>query len=213
MKTIIQHIRNYPGLWVASVMVFFLSLFVFHEVLIFVELSEGIVFNDPLFPLFVASDYSPIIFFLTYGSLLSFLIATYHQPFRWPLYMQGYAVMVFLRAASVFLFPLAEPPGAVPLNDPVLSTFFYPGGYTPRDLFFSGHVGTILLFAWLTPQKVVRLLLLLVALVTGVLLVLQKVHYSIDVLAAPVLMIPVFLWIRKRILKPYPLERTTFDGN
>lgn len=178
------------GVW------FSFSLFIFNRVLVYVQNDPGIPFNDPVFGFYQAKDLSLPIFFLTYGSLVTFLVVNRKQPHHYVLCLQAYGWMVMLRSISVYLLPLSEPPGALPLNDPVLNTFFYPGGYSPRDLFFSGHTGTIMLFAYLTDSKTIKILLFSIALFTGFLLVLQKVHYSIDVLAAPVLMVPVFAIIK-----------------
>lgn len=72
----------------------------------------------------------------------------------------------------------------IPLIDPIAHA---DGTILVRDLFFSGHTATTFLvflvcrcghWHW-------KILFLVVALATGAMIVVQKIHYTIDVFAAP----------------------------
>jgi hypothetical protein len=54
-----------------------------------------------------------------------------------------------------------------------------------KDLFFSGHTATLFLLFLTARVSMVRLIFLLCTIATGALLMLQHVHYSVDVAAAP----------------------------
>lgn len=145
---------------------------------------KGISFDDPVMRFYDAADLSLFIFLLTYLPLLFYLIIHRNSPEDWLRYLQAYALLVGMRMLTIFILPLEEPAGAIRLSDPVLNTFFYPGGYSPHDLFFSGHTATLILFGLFTPGNF-RYLFFFLALLLGIFLVVQKVHYSIDVIAAP----------------------------
>ena len=84
---------------------------------------------------------------------------------------------------TIYFFPFCEPVGAIRLEDEVLNSLFYSNGYCAIDLFYSGHTATILMLALLLP-KPVKTILVVLSFVIGTLLILQKVHYTIDVIAA-----------------------------
>lgn len=78
------------------------------------------------------------------------------------------------------LLPLAEPENLVFLEDPFLNELIYSGEIT-TDLFFSGHVGLVFLAAFLSEKRWYYMVL---GSMLAVLLLVQHIHYSIDVLAA-----------------------------
>jgi membrane-associated phospholipid phosphatase len=94
-------------------------------------------------------------------------------------------VLLGLRMLTMYLFTFEPPMGIIPLEDPVTAVF-YPGGEPfLKDLFFSGHTATLVLFAFAMGPGRQRTALLLAALVVGGLVLVQHVHYTVDVLAAP----------------------------
>ncbi|MBX7094883.1 MAG: hypothetical protein K1X56_09185 [Flavobacteriales bacterium] len=185
-----HHLSANKWKWTIGILLFIFSLLLFNRVLIVVSGQPGIPFNDPLFPFFKAIDVSVIIFSFTYGSLLLYMIFNRSNPDQYLRFIYLYAAIVLLRSATVFLLPLAEPPGNIHLVDPVLNSVFYPGGYSSRDLFFSGHAASIFLMFFLAKEKRQRPLFLGMAIAVSVLVVAQKVHYTLDVLAAPF-----FVWM------------------
>ena len=83
--------------------------------------------------------------------------------------------------------PLEPPIGMIVLKDTV-SNFFMnsnTGSYIVKDLFFSGHVSAVVLFFLISENKLVKTKLLVLAFAIGTLILLQHVHYVMDVVAAP----------------------------
>lgn len=72
------------------------------------------------------------------------------------------------------------------LADPV-AEFFGAGSAQPltKDLFFSGHTATLCLFAIMFEDRPFKLFFGTMAVVVGVAVLMQHVHYSIDVVVAP----------------------------
>jgi len=79
---------------------------------------------------------------------------------------------------------LNPPEKMIPLNDPVVE-FFGTGQLLTKDLFFSGHTATIFLLYLLADKKLLKTFFLVSAIVVGIGVLLQHVHYSIDVFVAP----------------------------
>lgn len=81
---------------------------------------------------------------------------------------------------TLSLIPLREPLDLIFLEDPFMNDLIYPRRIV-RDLFFSGHTALIFSMFLLSGKKLVFLIL---TIIVGVSLMIQRVHFSIDVFAA-----------------------------
>jgi PAP2 superfamily C-terminal len=131
-------------------------------------------------------DLSYCIFGLLYASILLGFYNLATKPKLLIVLIYAYALLLLLRMASLYFVALNPPVGIIPLKDPILQYGFYNGRENLNDLFFSGHVATVLLFAFISPNKKMRVLFLITTSIIGLFLVLQRVHYIMDVLAAPI---------------------------
>lgn len=153
----------------------------------------GIPFDDPLFKILPSYDVSVPIFSITYGSILLFLATNFRQIEKIAMFGFAAGLLQLFRILTLFLVPLDVPQDLVPLNDPFLNELIYPGDIT-ADLFFSGHTATIFILYFITK----RWWFLVLGIGLMFLLMIQRVHYSIDVLTA----IPfafVCVWIVRRV--------------
>jgi hypothetical protein len=98
--------------------------------------------------------------------------------------LQAYVVMVLLRIAAMGVTPLEAPPGMIPLHDPLVR-LFGPGKLLTKDLFFSGHTSTLFLLALAVPGRRWRGFFVSCTAAVAVCVLWQHVHYTIDVLVAP----------------------------
>jgi len=73
----------------------------------------------------------------------------------------------------------------IPLYDPFLEKTFYEDVLITKDLFFSGHTSNIIVFAFLSRVTWFRNFFFVTAFIVASMLVMQHVHYTIDVVAAP----------------------------
>ena len=96
-----------------------------------------------------------------------------------------YNGVTLLRMACISLISLNPPEGLIPLADPITNQF-YGEHYITHDLFFSGHTATVFLVFLCLRQKNDRVYTLCATILLGILLLVQHVHYTIDILAAPV---------------------------
>lgn len=178
----------------------FIRFLAFHEARV---AEGGWLFNDPVHPFVPIFDVSLPIFSITYGSVLLYFLLSYKQSHFLARLMIAYGIIIVFRMITMSLIPLKEPDKLVHLEDPFLNNLIYPGRIV-TDLFFSGH--TALLFAiFILSGK--RLVFLGLTIFMGFLLMVQRVHYSIDVIVA----IP-FAWLAA-YSSQYILTRWANDNN
>ncbi len=149
-----------------------------------VERRRGVTLPDPVLALFPAINLTWVTFLIIYAGIIAGLAVLVQNPRRFLLVFQGYAVMALFRMAAMYLAPLEPPPGIIELRDPFIE--FFGGGKTlTRDLFFSGHTSTMFLLFLLIPGTRLRVVYACLTLLVGLCVVLQHVHYTVDVVAAP----------------------------
>jgi membrane-associated phospholipid phosphatase len=113
---------------------------------------------------------------------------------------QAYLLMTLMRMAALYVAPLDPPSGMIALRDP-LTEHVTVGAVLTRDLFFSGHTATVFLFSLGAPGKWVPRAFLLCAVVVGYLVLVQHVHYAVDVAVAPLAALAAYRmssWINER---------------
>jgi len=170
--------------FIISILALILILTILANFLNFVEAREGVVLNDPILKLFKPVDLTWLSFGLIYISLFAALISFYQNPLLLLNAFQSYTLLIAIRIMSMYLVPLNPPETMIPLNDPVVE-FFGTGQLLTKDLFFSGHTATIFLLYLLADKKLLKTFFLVSAIVVGIGVLLQHVHYSIDVFVAP----------------------------
>lgn len=154
----------------------------------------GIALDDPLLDALPPTDLSVPLFVLLYAVIALFVVGISRRPLLFLRAAQAYVLLLALRILTMALVPLQPPADYVALNDPV-SMLFYPGQQPfASDLFFSGHTATVFLLYLAAPWRIGRPLLLLATVLIGLAVLVQHVHWTIDVLAAPV-----FAWIAWRL--------------
>src|SRR5687767_591363 len=156
----------------------------------FVESRRGKLLSDPILDLLPAKDVSTPVFSLLYFAVISWLIISVRNPKVLLVGMQTYAMVTILRMITIPLFPLEPPLEYIPLREPFVQLFTHGERIISRDLFFSGHMTTILFCYYSTQKKNFKWLYLVFAFIIAVLLMVQRVHYTIDILAAPL-----FTWL------------------
>ena len=100
-------------------------------------------------------------------------------------FLHGY-LSLGLRSITLFFVPLEPPSNIIPLHDEFLTNTFYAGSQNLKDLFFSGHAATLFLFYFFATNKILKYVFLVAAISVSIGVVMQHVHYSYDVIAAPI---------------------------
>ena len=182
-QTFFQNKRNRLE-FILTVIVLILLMSVFSQFLTFVEQREGAVLNDPLLNLFSPVDLTWFTFALIYVCIIIFFIAVIKDPNKVMIAFQTYGLMVLFRGIAMYLTPFAAPENILLLNDPFVQ-LFGKGEILTKDLFFSGHTGTIFLLLLLIENKKLKLTFLIATIFVGSAVLFQHVHYAIDVFVAP----------------------------
>ena len=159
------------------------------------EARPGAVLPDPVLALLAPRDLTWLTFSLIYLGLALGVARLAREPRALVLALQAYVVMVGLRIAAMAVTPLEAPPGMIPLHDPLVR-LFGPGKLLTKDLFFSGHTSTLFLLALAVPGRRWKMLFLACTAAVAFCVLAQHVHYTIDVLAAPL-----FAWASFRIAR------------
>ncbi len=179
--------RNKKKYLFFSLVLLALTLFLFFQFLSFNENRCGFLFFDPILNSIGPVDVSFPIFLVTYSLCFFGIVVASRKPDLFIKLVQAYLLMTLLRMLSLYFLPLEPPVAIIPLKDVLLRSSFYAGRENVKDLFFSGHTATLFLFSFLFTNWNLKWLFSLGAVFVGILLMLQHVHYSIDVFAAPIM--------------------------
>lgn len=166
-----------------SIILLLLLVYFYSRFLIFIEAREGFRFTDPLLSFFSPVDLTWIIFLLLYSSLVWGIFFLIKTPAKLIEALRVYTIMIAFRILAMYLLPLEPPATMIPLQDPFIE-FFGTGQLLTKDLFFSGHTATMFILFLTAKAKRERILFLIVTIVIAALVVIQHVHYTIDVIAA-----------------------------
>jgi hypothetical protein len=161
---------------------------------LFIEARQGYDFPDPVLSAFSPYPLSLYTFVLIYGGIIFTLAHLINKPKLLLRALQALAILMLLRMAVLYAVPLEAPGTMIPLQDPFIEKFFYGQTRITKDLFFSGHVSILCLTVFYMPKY--KILMVMITAAVAVLILLQHVHYSIDVIAAPF-----FSWVSYKLAK------------
>jgi hypothetical protein len=161
-----------------------------------IERRNGFLLNDPLLRLLPPHDVSLGIFNIIWAVCLLSIFRAARAPSMFLTFLWGWIVLTLFRLLTITLVPLDPPVGLVGLVDPISNFFYGHNKFITRDLFFSGHTSTVFLLGLCIPGKIDKKVILVATFCVGILLLVQHVHYTLDVLAAPC-----FAWGAYRIAR------------
>ena len=167
-----------------------------------IELREGTVLNDAVLDYLSPRDASIPIFTIIWTMTALFFVRSVQSPTLFLTFMYGFILLSVSRFVTISLVALDPPHGLIPLIDPI-SNSFYGKSFVTKDLFYSGHTSAQCLFFLCFRRKLDRLIALFCTIAVGFLVLVQHVHYTIDVIAAPVFTIICF-YIAKKIVNSKP---------
>ena len=178
------NIKRNNNEFILTIILLAILMISFSQFLQFIEKRNGAVLPDPLLNIFSPIDLTWLTFSLIYLSIIVFLISIIKEPDKLLIAMQAYGLMVIFRTIAMYLVPLEPPETILLLNDPFVQ-LFGKGEILTKDLFFSGHTATLFLLFLLTEKKTLKFIFLISTFIVGISVLLQHVHYSIDVFVAP----------------------------
>jgi PAP2 superfamily C-terminal len=167
----------------------------------------GFIPPDPLMEWLVPRDFSAHIFVLEYMSVIMLIFYMTDKPYLFVKALWSVSILMWIRTFTVIFMPLSPSPDMIFLKDPFAQYFFGDGVQVTNDLFFSGHVGLLAFFFFIVENKYLRLFLLVTTLLVGLMLVWQQVHYTTDVVFAPLFSKLVYELVTKERAKFWLMEK------
>jgi hypothetical protein len=167
-----------------TILLLIIFLFSYRRFLDFAEARPGVVIPDPILQLYNPIDLTWLIFGIIYLCLIIGIFALAKKPEKLLLAFQAYTAVVLVRIIAMYLVPFEAPEKLIVLKDPFVE-MFGSGESLTKDLFFSGHTATLFLLFLIVESKKLKFVFLSSAVIVGITIVLQHVHYVIDVFAAP----------------------------
>ena len=178
-----SHYRRYEliiGPVIMLGIIFTLPFFFAH-----IQKRKGAVLNDWLLASIPPHDVSVLIFALIWGMVILIVVRAINNPSIIITFVWTLIFVYIVRFFTLSVVALDPPAGLVPLADPLSSAFFRSGAIT-KDLFFSGHTSDMVLIYLCLQKRTDKIIALIAAFAVACLLLVQHIHYTIDVLAAPV---------------------------
>lgn len=171
-----------------------------------IEQRPGVQLHDFVLARIPAFDVSLYIFLIEWGMGLLILARAIKTPAIYVRYVWLYIAISLTRLLTITLVPLAAPANLVELVDPITGVF-YGHAVITKDLFYSGHTSTLVAMYFCLPRKTDRRIVVVATIAMVCLLLIQHVHYTIDILAAPV-----FVFLLNRILQTTLLSNVKIAG-
>lgn len=184
--------------WVIAFCVCTLLIIVFYMPVFYQEIigpKKGYFLADPVLNFFAPVNWSLTVFIILYLAVVHTVFTSLRKPSVALLGLTTYCVVNLLRIVTMYVITLEPPAGMILLADPI-SSIAYPDRGFAKDLFFSGHVSTMVVLVLIEKNRLAKILKITGTVIMGFLLAWQRVHYTIDLLAAPVITYGIFLLIK-----------------
>jgi hypothetical protein len=149
-----------------------------------IQKREGPVLHDWLLNQLPAMDVSVWVFVIIWSITALSIVRAVQVPQLFITVIWVYLIVTLSRMVSIWLVPLNPPPNLIALTDPI-SNSFYGKSFITKDLFYSGHTSTLFMLYLCLRRRMDKFFALLGTILVASLLLIQHVHYSIDVILAP----------------------------
>jgi PAP2 superfamily C-terminal len=190
--------RAFRTKFIVGIIVLFIILATFPFFFQAIEKRHGIVLNDWLLNYLPAYNMSAPIFIIIWAATIFTFTRAFQNPYIFLTFLWAYIIVSLSRLLSISLVALDPPKGLVELKDPISNTF-YGLKVVTRDLFYSGHTSSLFLMFLCLKTKTDKIISLAATVIVGFLLLVQHVHYTIDVLAALLFTYLIYLVTKKTI--------------
>lgn len=164
----------------------------------FIEARNGYQLDDYFLNMLPVYDVSVITFLIIWSMFLFLLYRAVRSPELLLLFLWGFIFLSISRILSIYFFPLNPPDHLIELRDPITNIFYgKKHHFITKDLFYSGHTSTQFLMCLCFTKRSDKIWALCSTIIVGILVLIQHIHYSIDVIAAPFLTYLVYLISKK----------------
>jgi hypothetical protein len=178
---------DYPAFRIkllAGVLVLAVTLYSFPIFFSIIQPRPGLFVDDWVLDRIPTKDVSNWIFLVLYPASLYFLFRMVTNTTLCITALWGYIFLCLARMSTIYFIPLEPPATILQLTDP-FSIFFYGKEFVTKDLFFSGHTATMCLLGLCLEKRIEKQVFFIGTTILGILLLVQHVHYTMDVIGAP----------------------------
>lgn len=186
------------SLGMVALMVFYMPTF--YETII--QPKKGIIMEDIVLNAMTPVNFSVPIFIILYLSLIHTVYKSIWNPDVVIIGMTTYCAVNLIRMGTMYAFTLEPPPGMILLVDPIATWLVYPDSGFAKDLFFSGHVSSMVAIVLVETNKKAKFIKILGTIAVGIFLAWQHVHYTLDLVVAPFVTYWVFTNIKRLVAGP-----------
>ncbi len=151
----------------------------------YIEQRKGAYLHDLILQHIPAADVSLLTFLIIWSMSGFVIVRCIQKPSFALLMLMSFTLLCLARMVSITMVPLDPPDGLIRLNDPLTSLVY--GGkdkFITKDLFFSGHTSNMFLMYLCLEKRSDKILGLIASLSVAVLVLVQHVHYTVDVMFA-----------------------------
>jgi hypothetical protein len=165
-----------------------------------IQQRDGILMDDVILANIPARNVSIPIFAIIYISVFYLLFRVIRLPKQFLWFAWAFNIETLMRFVCIYGVPLNPPLGLVDLHDPIVELLIYgENSAITKDLFFSGHTSTMVFVCFFLPKAFERKIAIGLTIVLVVLLLVQHVHYSLDIVAAPLATWVAIRWAKKLV--------------
>ncbi len=192
-----------------SVFLFIFALIIQRIADIYVGKIQGTPVDDIILNNLPALDIDSLIIFGTLLLTFAIVILFSTKPQYLNFGLKAIALFVIIRSFFISLTHLGANPGQLQFDPSTIGYWLYNVLYNTRgDYFFSGHTGIPVLMALIFwPEKKWRYIFLATSCVSGAMVLMAHLHYSIDVFAAPFMTYGIFTIAKHLFPKDYALTK------
>ncbi|MFP5041085.1 phosphatase PAP2-related protein [Parasediminibacterium sp. JCM 36343] len=156
---------------------------------------QGVVLNDIVLERLPSVNLSIPIFVIIWCSAILTIVRCLQNPYIFILFVWSFLLLTWSRLLTLTYIPLDPPRNLVQLKDPLTNTF-YGNLVVTKDLFYSGHTATQFLMFLCLQKQWDFIFALFCTISIGIMVLVQHVHYTVDVLAAPLFTYIIFITAR-----------------
>lgn len=188
--------RSFKIKFTIGLLLFIIVLIAFPIFFNYIETRDGAIINDWLLRQLPSINLSIPIFSLIWVSAALTIWQAFKNPAIFLLFLWGFVLLSLSRMITIYSIPLNPPQNLIPLIDPISNTF-YGGVFITKDLFYSGHTSTLFMMYLCLQKPVHKTIVLVATCLVGSMVLVQHVHYTIDVFMAFPFTYVVFLLAKK----------------
>lgn len=171
------------------------------------EKIQGVLLNDFLLDILPTYDMSMEIFIILYFTVFAAFIFLLAYPVILNYTFGMYTIALSVRLMMLFLINLEPPVGMKLLYDPILAVSTYNGLVITKDLFFSGHCVSMFVCYFGMPNNFLRKMFGVFSLILTFMILIQHIHYTIDVLGAYIVVFLIYkVYFRQQLKNNNSIE-------